>query len=234
MILSVGYRLDISDYLYHIADMTMAMISQQDRALSLLKRQGMARLSEFTKAGVTAATVSRMKEKGLLAQLGRGLYQLPDASLEAHHTLAEAAKLVPKGVICLVSALAFHELTDTMPSRVWMAIGPKDRKPVITQPPLQIVRFKPELLEAGIEEHRIEGVTVRIYNPAKTVVDLFRYRKRAGIRYRHSPGLNLALEALREALRQRKATPAEITQYAIQANVWKAMQPYMDAMIANA
>lgn len=212
----------------------MATNSQQHRALSLLKQRGMARLSEFTKAGVTAATVSRMKEKGLLAQLGRGLYQLPDAALDTHHTLAEAAKLVPKGVVCLVSALAFHELTDTIPSRVWMAIGPKDRKPTLTHPPLQFVRFKPELLEAGIEQHTIEGVTVHVYNPAKTVVDLFRYRRRAGTRYRHSTGLNLALEALREALRQRKATPADITKYAVHAGIWKVMQPYMEAMIANA
>jgi predicted transcriptional regulator of viral defense system len=208
--------------------------SQQDRALSLLKQRGMARLSEFVDAGVTAAAVSRMKAKGLIAQLGRGLYQLPDAALDTNHTLAEAAKRVPKGVVCLVSALAFHELTDTIPSRVWMAIGPKDRHSRITHPPLQFVRFKPELLHAGVETRVIEGVPVNIYDPAKTVVDLFRYRQRAGTRYRHSPGLNLAIEGLREALRTRKATPSEITDYAIEAGIWKVMQPYMDAMTTNA
>ena len=208
--------------------------SQQDRALSLLKQRGMARLSEFIDAGVTAAAVSRMKAKGLIAQLGRGLYQLPDAALDTHHTLAEAVKHVPKGVVCLVSALAFHELTDTIPSRVWMAIGPKDRHSRITDPPLQLVRFKSEFLHAGVETHVIEGVSVNIYDPAKTVVDLFRYRQRAGTRYRHSPGLNLAIEGLREALRTRKATPSEITDYSVKAGIWKVMQPYMDAMTANA
>jgi predicted transcriptional regulator of viral defense system len=208
--------------------------SQQERALSLLEQQGMARLSEFTDAGVTAATVSRMRAKGLITQLGRGLYQLPGASLDANHSLAEAAKRVPRGVVSLVSALAFHELTDTIPSRVWMAIGPKDRHPRITYPPLQFVRFKPELLRAGMETHFIEGVAVNIYNPAKTVVDLFRYRKRAGVRYRHSPGLNLAIEGLRAALRTRKATPSDIAKYADKAGIWKVIQPYIEAMTTNA
>jgi predicted transcriptional regulator of viral defense system len=214
--------------------MTSAPERQQDRAISLLKQRGIARLSELTDAGITAATVSRMKEKGLLLRLGRGLYQLPGSSLDVNHSLAEAAKLVPKGVICLVTALAFHELTDNIPSRVWMAIGPKDRRPRATHPPLQFVRFRDKMLRSGVDEHLIEGVRVRIYNPAKTVVDLFRYRQRAGQRYQKSPGLNLALEGLREALRTRKATPAEIARYATEGGIWKVVQPYLDAMIANA
>jgi predicted transcriptional regulator of viral defense system len=209
-------------------------ISQRDQALSLLKQHGMVRLSEFTKAGVTAATVSRMKEKGLITQLGRGLYQLSGSPLDANHTLAEAAKHIPRGVVCLVSALAFHDLTDTIPSRVWMAIGPNDRHSRISRPPLQLVRFKPELLRAGVETHHIEGVPVNITGPAKTVADLFRYRQRAGVRYRHSPGLNIAIEGLREALRTRKATPAEIAACAADAGIWRVMQPYMEAMTANA
>jgi predicted transcriptional regulator of viral defense system len=231
---NVGYYIDIYDDMYHSADMSSSSETQQGRALSLLKQQGMVRLSEFREAGITATTVSRMKERGLLLQLNRGLYQLPDASIETHHTLAEAAKLVPKGVVCLTSALAFHGLTDTIPSRVWMAIGAKDRRPRIDTPPFQFVRFGEKVLTSGIAEQTIEGVRVRIYNPAKTVVDLFRYRRRAGKRYQKSPGLNLALEGLREALRQRKASPAEITRYANEAGVWKVVQPYLDAMIANA
>lgn len=183
---------------------------------------------------MTAATVSRMKEKGLIVQLSRGLYQLPEGAVDANHSFAEAAKLVPKGVICLTSALAFHELTDVIPSRVWMAIGPKDRRPRVKNPPLQFVRFGVKVLNAGIKEHMIEGVRVRIYNPAKTIVDLFRYRRSAGRRYQKSSGLNLALEGLREALRQRKATPAEIARYANEAGIWKVLQPYLEAMTANA
>jgi len=222
------------DILYHIRLMDQTAKSQQDRALSLLGKQGMVRLSEFKEVGVTAATVSRMKKKGLVLQLSRGLYQLPDASVDTHHALAEAAKLVPKGVICLTSALAYHGLTDAIPSRVWMAIGSKDRRPRVDVPPLQIVRFGEKVLTSGTKEHIIEGVRVRIYDPAKTVVDLFRYRRSAGKRYQKSPGLNLALEGLREALRQRKATAAEIARYAIEGGVWKVVQPYLEAMTANA
>jgi predicted transcriptional regulator of viral defense system len=194
----------------------------------------MIRLSELAKEGITAATVARMREKGLVNQLARGLYQLPDAATDTNHTLAEAAKLVPKGVVCLVSALAFHQLTDTIPRRVWVAIGPKDRRPAIKQPPLQIVRFGDKVLRHGIDEHRIEGVPVHIYSAAKTVVDLFRYRQSAGKRYQKAPGLNLALEGMREALRQRKATPSAIAEYATQAGIWKTLQPYLEAMTANA
>ncbi len=208
--------------------------TQQERVLFLLKRDGMARLSELAREGITAATVARMRAKGLIIQLSRGLYQLPDAGADANHALAEAAKLVPKGVVCLVSALAFHQLTDTIPRSVWMAIGPKDRRPAVKRPPLQIVRFGEKMLHAGIDEHRIEGVTVRIYNAAKTIVDLFRYRQSAGKRYKKSPGLNLALEGLHEALRQRKATPAQIAEYANDAGIWKIVEPYLQAMTANA
>lgn len=208
--------------------------TQQERVLSLLRQQGMVRFSELASEGITAATVARMRDKGFIHQLARGLYQLPNAATDTNHSLAEVAKLVPKGVVCLVSALAFHELTDTIPRSVWMAIGPKDRRPAIKQPPLQIVRFGDKVFEPGIEKHRIENVTVRIYNPAKTVVDLFRYRQSAGKRYQKAPGLILALEGMREALRQRKATPSAIAEYASQAGVWKALQPYLEAMTANA
>jgi len=214
--------------------MTSTPDRQQNRALSLLKQRGIVRLSELTAEGITAATVSRMTKKGALLRLSRGLYQLPGSSLDINHSLAEAAKLVPKGVVCMVTALAFHELTDTIPSRVWMAIGPKDRRPRASDLPFQFVRFREAMLKSGVDEHLIEGVPVRIYNPAKTVVDLFRYRQSAGTRYQKSPGLNLALEGLREALRQRKATPSDIARYATEGDVWKVVQPYLDAMIANA
>ncbi len=194
----------------------------------------MARLSELRKAGATGTTVSRMHENGQVVQLSRGLYQLPDAPLDVNNALAQAAKRVPKGIVCLTSALAFHELTDTIPSRVWMAIGRKDWRPRVASPPIQIVRFGAKVLNKGVNEHIIEGVTVRIYNPAKTVVDLFRYRQSAGKRYRKSPGLNLAIEGLREALRLRKATPSEIARYATEGGVWKVVQPYLEAMTANA
>jgi predicted transcriptional regulator of viral defense system len=213
--------------------MSVSAGTQRERAISLLRQHGMARASELLAAGVTAATISRMLADGEVIQLSRGLYQLPDAPSDVNNALAQAAKRVPNGVICLTSALAFHELTDTIPSHVWVAIGPKDWKPVVTSPGIQFVRFGPKVLNKGIQEHMIEGVSVRIYAPAKTIVDLFRYRRSAGRRYQKSPGLNLAIEGLREALRHRKATPSEIARYATDAGVWKVVQPYLEAMTAN-
>jgi predicted transcriptional regulator of viral defense system len=208
--------------------------TQEQRAISLLRERGIVRPSELSKLGITAATLSRMSKRGIVHRLGRGLYQLADADLDANHSLAEVAKRVPKGVICLASALAFHELTDTIPSRVWIAIGAKDRRPSVDYPPLQVVRFGDKVLHAGLEEHVIEGVPVKIYSPAKTVVDLFRYRQSQGRRYRKSTGLNLALEGLKEALRQRKASASEIASFAHEAGIWKVVQPYLEAVTANA
>lgn len=190
----------------------------------------MLRLSEFTDAGITAATIKRMEQRGSVVQLGRGLYQLPDVPLDQHHFLAEASKRISNGVVCLTSALAFHELTDQIPSRIWMAIGSKDWRPLLTRPAMQIVRFGPKVLGSGIEEHIIGKVAVKIYDPAKTVIGLFRYRKRAGQRYRQSPGLAIAIEGMREALRTCKATPAQIARYAEDAGIWKVVEPYLDAM----
>ena len=194
----------------------------------------MARAAELTQAGVTATTIARLKQRGLILQLSRGLYQAADCDVQAHHVLAEASKIAPKGVICLVSALAFHDLTDVMPPRVWMAIGSRARKPRVAYPAIEFVRFNEKVLHSGVEQHSIEGVSVHITNPAKTVVDLFRYRQSEGRRFSKSTGLNVALEGMKEALRQRKATPAQIARYAIEAGNWKVVEPYLDAMIANA
>jgi predicted transcriptional regulator of viral defense system len=214
--------------------MERASATQLDRAISLLRERGMMRLSEFIAEGITAATVSRMEKKGLILQLGRGLYQLPDAPLDANHSLAEAAKLVPKGVICLDSALAFHELTDRIPRHVWIAIGPKEWRPRITHPPIQVMRFGPKVFEAGIETHVIERVDVRIYKPAKTIADLFFHAHRHHRWYGSKTSLTEAVRGTKEALRRRKATPAEIARYAEQAGIWRIVQPYLEALTVDA
>jgi predicted transcriptional regulator of viral defense system len=200
--------------------------SQRDRAIAHLQATGMSRLSEFIEKGVTASTLARLEREGILVRLARGLYQLADASLNEHHTLAEAFKLVPKGVICLASALAFHGLTDQIPAKVWMAIGPKEWRPKLDYPPLRFVRFSGSHLQVGIDHQLIDGVSVPIFDVAKTIADLFRYRQTVGI--------NVALEGLREALRQRRAQPAEIAKHAVDAKVWKFMEPYMSALTSHA
>jgi len=207
---------------------------QENKAVALLSRHGMARLSEFIKEGITATTVSRMARKGQIVQLSRGLYQLPNAALDANHSLAEAAKLVPKGVVCLDSALAFHQLTDRIPHYVWMAIGFREWRPRITDPPIQIVRFGPKVIKPGQETHVIEGVSVRIYSPAKTIVDLFRHAHRQHRWYGSKVGLSQAIQGMKAALRLRKTTPAEIARYATEADVWKIVQPYLEALTVDA
>jgi predicted transcriptional regulator of viral defense system len=200
--------------------------TQRDQALTLLKRRGITRLAELQTAGVTATTVSRMERAGEVVRLARGLYQLPDAALDAHQSLAEAARLVPKGVICLASALAFHRLTDQMPPKVWIAIGRKDWRPRITYPPLRVARFSEEDLRRGVQRKKIAGTPVPVFGVAKTVADLFRYRR--------TVGELLALEGLRQALRQHKATPAQLAREAQAAGVWRTMQPYLMALTSDA
>jgi predicted transcriptional regulator of viral defense system len=210
-------------------------IRQEDRATALLRERGMARLSEFIEQGITATTISRMERKGASTQLGRGLYRLPDAPLDANHSLAEAAKLVPNGVICLDSALAFHELTDRIPASVWVGIGARDWRPKIDRPRIQIVRFGPKVFDKGIETHIIERVPVRIYSPAKTIVDLFRHCQRQKVWYGSAPGLTQATLGMKEALRLRKTTPADIARYAIEAGIWeKVVQPRLEALTVDA
>ena len=200
--------------------------TQRTEALALLKRRGMTRLAEFREAGITATTVSRMEQTGELVRLARGLYQLPDAALDPQQSLAEVARLVPKGVICLASALAFHGLTDQMPPTVWIAIGRKDWRPRFTYPPLRIARFSDEQLGRSVERKKIAGTQVPVFGVAKTVADLFRYRRTIGDA--------LAIEGLRQALRQRKATPAQIAREAQAAGVWATMEPYVMALTSDA
>jgi len=205
---------------------TPASSTQRTQATALLKRRGMARLAEFSEAGITATTVGRMERAGEVVRLARGLYQLPDAALDVQQSLAEVARLIPKGVICLASALAFHGLTDQMPPKVWIAIGRKDWRPRITYPPIRIARFSDELLGRSVERRKIAGTSIPVFGVAKTVADLFRYRRTVGDA--------LAIEGLRQALRQRKATPAEIAREAEAAGIWATMEPYVMALTSDA
>lgn len=199
--------------------------SHRDRILGVLNRQNVARLSEILATGATATAVSRLEREGRIVRLSRGLYQLADSPLELHQPLVEAAKLVPKGVICLVSALSYHELTDQIPRRVWVAIGPKDWRPHISYPPIRFVRFSPDALTRHVDAHLIQGTEIRVTNPARTIVDLFNYRTKVGP--------NIAIEGLKEALRTRKATPAEIHNIAVEMKQWKVIQPYLEALSLN-
>ena len=200
-------------------------IRQKDRVLGLLRERGMVRLRELTAAGVHGETVARLERAGHVVRLARGLYQLPDLDHEAEHSLAEAAKLVPKGVVCLVSALQYHHLTVQLPPFIWMAIDRATRKPKVDHPPIRFVRFGGRSLAMGVETHVIERVDVRVYDPAKTVVDCFRYRNKMG--------MDVALEGLREAIRQRRARPDDIARYARACRAWTVIKPYLESALAD-
>jgi len=199
--------------------------SQKKMALKLLERHGIMRLSDFMAHGIDPPTLARLVEQGVLTRPSRGLYELADAEVELNHSLAEIAKRVPRGVICLISALHFHQITLQMPSSVWVAIGAHDRKPRIDSPSIRFVRFGEGALTKGIKTHIIDSVPVRLFDPAKTVVDCFRYRR--------TVGLDVALEALRMALRSRKATPDAIARYARTLRIWSVLRPYLESTVAD-
>ena len=199
--------------------------TQRDLAVSLIEQHGIMRLSDLKDRGINQATLARLVEEGVLHRPSRGLYELAGADMEAAHSLAEVAKRVPKGVICLISALQFHEITLQVPHSVWIAIGSKDRKPAADYPPIRVVRFGKKALMLGLETHSIDAVPVRIFDPAKSIVDCFRFRS--------AVGLDVALEALRMGWRSRKAKPDDIVRYAQQLRIWSVVRPYLESVVAD-
>ena len=197
--------------------------SLRERALAIAKARGIARARDFGDAGVPRAYLRRLQDQGLLVRLGRGLYQLADTEWSKSHSLAEAARTVPHGAICLLSALQFHELTTQLPHEVWMLIGHKKWAPRNPPVALRIVRATGEALTAGVEYHNIEQVRVPITNPAKTVTDCFKYRNKVG--------LDVAIEALRDCIRNRLATVDDLWTFAAVDRVQNVMRPYLQAIV---
>jgi predicted transcriptional regulator of viral defense system len=202
--------------------MAEANISKVDRVLNLARSKGVLRASDLAALEIPRVYLSRLVERGLLIKTGRGLYVAGDAEYTEHHSLAEACRRVPSGVICLLSALVFHELTSQLPHQVWMAIDPHAWKPQVDQPKLRIVRMSGEALTEGLETHTIEGVDVRVFNPAKTVADCFRYR--------HKIGVDVAIEALRGYYRDRRGTMDDLMHYARIDRVANVILPYMESL----
>jgi predicted transcriptional regulator of viral defense system len=198
-------------------------MTYRERALSLTRARGIARARDFTAAGIPLVYLKRLTASGDLVRLGRGLYQDPDrAGEDVAHNLAEAARLVPQGVVSLVSALRHHELTTQLPHAVWMTIPHRARTPAAPGLKLEIVRATGEVLTAGIEHIRVEGVEVPIYGVAKTIADCFKHRRHVGE--------DVAIEALRDALNGRKTTVSEILRYAEIDRVSERIRPYLMAL----
>ncbi|WP_245473909.1 type IV toxin-antitoxin system AbiEi family antitoxin domain-containing protein [Bradyrhizobium zhanjiangense] len=195
----------------------------RESALRLIRDRGIARARDFKAAGIPLVYLKRLADAGDIVRLGRGLYQDAErVGEDAAHNLAEAARLVPNGVVSLVSALRHHELTTQLPHAVWMTIPHKARTPNVQGLRLEIVRATGEVLTSGVEHVRVEGVDVPIYGVAKTIADCFKHRRHVGE--------DVAIEALRDALRQRKTTASELMKYATINRVVERIEPYIKAM----
>lgn len=197
-------------------------VKATDRVLALARRLGVLRVKDLAAHGIHTENLRRLHKRHLLVRVGRGLYVAADVPPTENRTLAEACKRVPRGVICLISALRFHGLTTQMPSEVWMAMDRLDWPPREKELPLRIVRFSGPAFTMGIEEHKVERVSVKVYSPAKTVADCFKYRRKIG--------QDIALEALRDCWKQQRATMDELWQAARVCRVANLMRPYMESL----
>lgn len=198
------------------------MGTNADRALEQVARLGILRPRDLDPS-VPRVTLTRLVERGLLERLGRGLYRLPEAKVTEHHALVEVCKRAPRAVVCLLSALRFHDLTTQDPFEIWLAIDVKAHPPHVDHPPLRIVRFSGNALTFGVQEHIVEGVTIRVTSPAKTVADCFKFRNKIG--------LDVAIEALREYRRKRLSID-EVSKAAKVCRVSRVMRPYLEATVA--
>lgn len=194
----------------------------QQRLIALVHQHGALRPRDAEQHGIPREYLLRLLRKGVLERTGRGLYRIADAPVTEFHSFAEVAKRVPHATICLLSALVFHEMTTQNPPEVWVALPGGSRTPRLDHPKLRVFRFSRLTFSEGRQEHRIEGVPVTIYSPAKTIADCFRFRSRVG--------LDVAIEALREGIKKRKATVAEIRHFAEICRVARLMQPYLDSL----
>jgi predicted transcriptional regulator of viral defense system len=194
------------------------------KALNLFKDQGgMLRTSEVLSAGIHPRTLYKLRDEGYIIKLDRGVYKLNDHASLSNPDFAIVAARVPNAKICLLSALDFHEMTKEIPHKVHIAIARTQRDPKIDYPPIEIYRFTDESLTEGVELHEIDGLTIQVYNPAKTIADCFKFRNKIG--------KEIALEALRRGLEEKNVEVKEILKYAKICRVDNVIKPYLEATI---
>ena len=196
--------------------------TSSDRLLELAQEMGVFTLADARARDVHHQTVYRLVQRGLIERAGRGLFRSTSGSVTQHHDLVLAAKAVPSGVVCLVSALQFHELTTQIAHEVWVALDRKAAVPRLGDLPVRVVRYSSESMDLEVEMHLLEGVPVRVFSAAKTVVDCFRHRNKVGF--------DVALEALRDCRRAGKCYPAQVWDLAVQCHVSSVMRPYIEAV----
>ena len=205
--------------------MSLASDNQQ-KALDYAREHGPFRPRDVADLGVHPEDLRRLCGKGLLTRVSRGLYELADAEPDPNQMLVEACKRVPNGVVCLLSALRFHEIGTQLPHKVWLAIPSKAARPRIDYPPVELTYLTDRMFHEGIEEHKTAIGMIRVYSVAKTIVDCFRFRNKVG--------LDVAIEALRETISNRRRygiTIGQVSEMARQCRVGEVMRPYLEAMI---
>lgn len=192
------------------------------RVLDLVDQKGLLRASDLASIDAPRVVLTRLEAAGLLERVGRGLYRLPDAQVSEFESLGTVAAKVPHAVFCLLTALQFHELTTQLPRQVWIAMPRGSHPPRIDYPPIKMVQFTGEAFSAGVEEVERDGVRLRVYGVAKTVADCFKHRNKIG--------LDVALEALKDARSRNKASVDEIWRYAKVCRVANVMRPYLESI----
>jgi len=196
--------------------------NHSQRVLDLASQKGLLRASDLDAIDAPRVVLTRLTAAGMLDKVGRGIYRLPSHPGSEHEGLAAIATRVPQAVFCLLTALQFHELTTQLPRQVWIAMPHGSHVPRIDYPPIKMVQMTGNVYAAGIEEHLRDGVKLRVYSTAKTVVDCFKHRNKIG--------LDVALEALKDARAKRKATAGDLWRYAKICRVANVMRPYLEAV----
>ncbi|MCL2647280.1 MAG: type IV toxin-antitoxin system AbiEi family antitoxin domain-containing protein [Phycisphaerales bacterium] len=194
-----------------------------DQLMATAQWKGLLRARDLAEKNIPREYLRRASDQGLLERIGRGLYRVSGTMATDNQSLAEVCRKVPTGAVCLLSALRFHDLTTQNPFEVWLAVAPKARSPRMDTVTLRVVRFSGDSLTQGVERHRVAGVEICVYSAAKTVADCFKFRNKIGI--------DVAVEALRDCLRQRKAKVDDLVRYARICRVERVMSPYMEAML---
>jgi predicted transcriptional regulator of viral defense system len=202
--------------------MPTAPATQEARVLRLAKARKLLRARDLAAHGLPTIALTRLVQIGKLERLARGVYSLPGATVTEHRSLAEVALRVPKGVVCLLSALRVHDIGTQAPFEVWLAIPHRAAVPKLAQPELRIVRMSDRALAEGVQRIKVDGVTVPVFSAAKTVVDAFRFRNKIG--------LDVALEALRDGWSKRKFTMDELWRHAEAGRMTTVMRPYVEAI----
>ena len=196
--------------------------SKADKLRNLASKRQVITAADAAQLGVPRTYLSRLARRGQLEKIARGLYTSPEFSTSEHASLVEASYQVPRGVLCLLSALRFYNLTTQSPREVWMAIGHKAWAPKISSPPIRLVRMSAPALHFGVSEHQESGATLRVFSPAKTVADCFKFR--------HKIGLDVAIEALKESRRLKKASIDELWAAAKVCRVGNVIRPYLESL----